>query len=176
MLRRAAYLLSFLVATGVSHAARADDPPNPVRHYHHLWTDKDGISHLADCEVTHFFLKSMSPPAGPQWQDPMKPQTATIMFTVQPAHWNGAWHPDPKPQWIIPLHGSWWVQSMDGQKVVLNQGDVLLGEDQDVRPMPSGPYKGKKGHNAGNVGDDPVTLMVIQSANPPTIGAPCQYH
>ncbi|GBQ71468.1 hypothetical protein AA103196_2785 [Ameyamaea chiangmaiensis NBRC 103196] len=168
----------FLAATVPALAALSAvaQPSPPQRAYHHLWTDDQGVSHIATCPVEHFFLKSMSPPAGPQWQDPMPQQTATVMLTVQPAHWNGDWHPDPKPQWVVPLQGRWYVRAMDGTRVEMGPGDILFGEDQNVRPMPDGPYKGKKGHDAGNVGDDPVTLMVIQSANPPTIGRPCPFH
>ncbi|WP_332349331.1 cupin domain-containing protein [Asaia spathodeae] len=168
-------LLAFLAAAAPTQAAEKP-PEKPLRSYQHLWTDENGVSHIARCPVSNFFLKSMSPPAGPQWQNPMAPQTATLMMTVQPRHWNGAWHPDPKPQWIIPLKGRWWVRAMDGTRVEMGPGDILFGEDQDVHPMTEGPYKGKKGHDAGNVGDDEVTLLVIQSANPPEINKPCRYH
>ncbi|GAN94921.1 hypothetical protein Geu3261_0001_016 [Komagataeibacter europaeus NBRC 3261] len=151
-------------------------PAPPQRSYRHLWTDDKGVSHITTCPLHDFFLKSMSPPAGPQWQDPMAPQVATVMVTVQPAHWDGTWHPDPKPQWIVPLQGRWYVRAMDGTRVEMGPGDILFGEDQGVRPMENGPYRGKKGHDAGNVGNGPVTLMVIQSANEPVINQPCRYH
>jgi hypothetical protein len=38
----------------------------PTVHYWHLWTDTDGISHQAQCEMTCFDFKSMQPPASPQ--------------------------------------------------------------------------------------------------------------
>ncbi|RFD21519.1 cupin domain-containing protein [Komagataeibacter melaceti] len=177
-------LLSACLLAALAPCALAAPPPAapapgtpdaPQRFYRHLWTDDKGISHISTCPVHDFFLKSMSPPAGPQWQDPMPPQMATIMVTVQPAHWNGAWHPDPKPQWIIPLQGSWYVRAMDGTRVEMGPGDILFGEDQNVRPMRTGPYRGRKGHDAGNIGDGPVTLMVIQSANAPVANQPCRY-
>ena len=151
-------------------------PAPPQRLYRHLWADDKGVSHITTCPVHAFFLKSMSPPAGPQWQDPMAPQMATIMMTVQPAHWNGTWHPDPRPQWIIPLQGRWYVRAMDGTRVEMGPGDILFGEDQAVRPMANGPFRGKKGHDAGNVGDGPVTLMVIQSDAPSVTNQPCRYN
>lgn len=164
-----------LAAAPASFAGSAP-PPKPLRSYQHLWTDAQGVSHIARCPVSNFFLKSMSPPAGPQWQDPMPPRTATMMMTVQPAHWNGAWHPDPRPQWIVPLKGRWWVRAMDGTRVEMGPGDILFGEDQNVQPMRDGPYKGKKGHDAGNVGDGEVTLLVIQSDAAPVTNQPCRYH
>lgn len=183
MIRGTTLLAACLLAISTlpANAAQSPAPTSqtgqpPQRIYRHLWTDDKGISHIATCPVSNFFLKSMSPPAGPQWQDPMLPQVATIMMTVQPAHWNGAWHPDPKPQWIIPLQGSWYVRAMDGTRVEMGPGDILFGEDQNVRPMENGPYRGRKGHDAGNIGDGPVTLMVIQTVSAPVINQPCRYH
>lgn len=75
-----------------------------------------------------------------------------------------------------PLKGRWWVRAMDGTRIEMGPGDILFGEDQGVRPLSDGPYKGKKGHDAGNVGDDEVTLLVIQSASPPEINKPCRYN
>ncbi len=163
----AGLLLAALVppASAASPAPPAASAPDaPQRFYRHLWTDDKGISHISTCPVHDFFLKSMSPPAGPQWQDPMPQQSATIMMTVQPAHWNGTWHPDPKPQWIVPLQGSWYVQAMDGTRVVMGPGDILFGEDQNVRPMQTGPYKGMKGHDAGNIA---MARSRLWSSSPP---------
>ncbi|WP_146881239.1 cupin domain-containing protein, partial [Acetobacter tropicalis] len=113
-----------------------------------------------------------SPPAGPQWQDLLSSGKAKIISTIQPAHWNGAWHPDPKVQWIIPLKGTWFVQAMDGTRVEMGPGDISLGEDQLSRPDGAG----HKGHLAGNVGDGPVTLLVVQLENEaPTAGQPCRF-
>ncbi|WP_025824829.1 cupin domain-containing protein [Asaia astilbis] len=171
-------LLLLLIAVSLSTIAQAAGakPAKPLRSYQHLWTDAHGVSHIARCPVSNFFFKSMEPPAGPQWQDPMPPQTATVMMTVQPRHWKGDWHADPKPQWIVPLKGRWWVRAMDGTRIEMGPGDLLFGEDQNVSPMLSGPYKGKMGHDAGNVGNEEVTLLVIQSANPPERDKPCHYY
>ena len=41
----------------------------------------------------------------------------TVLVTVQPVGWVGTWHENPAPQWIVPLSGRWWVESMDGKRV-----------------------------------------------------------
>lgn len=152
--------------------ARADEtPPHPTMWYWHNWSDHDGISHMTHCPIRNFDLKTMSKPAGPQWQDRLKEGPAQVIFTVQPAHWDGAWHPDPKVQWIIPLKGSWYVTAMDGHKVVMGPGEVSLGEDQLSRKD----QQGHIGHDAGNVGDDPVELMVVQTSDTPTSDQPCRF-
>ncbi|WP_408870738.1 MULTISPECIES: cupin domain-containing protein [Acetobacteraceae] len=168
LLPLAAALLS-VTAFGAAHAA---DPTPPTAWYWHNWTDHDGISHMTRCPFHNYNLKTMSKPAGPQWQDHVHEGNAQIISTVQPAHWDGSWHPDPKVQWIIPLKGSWYVTAMDGKKVVMGPGDVSLGEDQMSRKD----AKGHIGHFAGNIGDGPVTLMVIQTDEQPTTDQPCRFH
>ena len=52
------------------------------------------------------------------------------MVTVQPVGWVGTWHENPEPQWIIPLSGRWFVESMDGERVEMGPGEISFGEDQ----------------------------------------------
>jgi hypothetical protein len=94
----------------------------------------------------------------------------TTMVTVQPVGWIGTWHENPKPQWIVPLSGRWFVEAMDGTRVEMGPGEISFGSDQNCREV-----EGKRGHLSGTIGDVPAVLMVIQfegaSASPP----PCQF-
>ncbi|NRD62135.1 cupin domain-containing protein [Corallococcus exiguus] len=143
----------------------------PVFSYWHNWTDDHGVSHMTLCPVRSFDLKSMSPPADPQWQAHQPPGQSQVIFTVQPNGWKGSWHEDPKVQWIIPLSGTWFVEAMDGTRVELGPGQVSLGEDLNTRPD----AQGRKGHLSGNVTPGPVTLMVVQLAEEPTVNQPCRF-
>ena len=138
--------------------------------YWHLWTDAQGVSHQTRCALTEFDLKSMNPPAAPQWQGRHMTDEMTVMVTVQPVGWVGDWHENPKPQWIIPLSGRWFVESMDGQRVEMGPGEISFGEDQNTREA-----NGRKGHLSGTVGDVPAVLMVMQFATPPTVALPCRF-
>lgn len=51
------------------------------------------------------------------------------MMTVLPVGWTGEWHENPKPQWILPLSGRWFVESMDGQRVEMGSGELSFGAD-----------------------------------------------
>ncbi|GBQ20413.1 hypothetical protein AA0472_0129 [Acetobacter estunensis NRIC 0472] len=164
-------ILALFLFIPLSYAHAASDTPPPTMWYWHNWTDHNGVSHNTRCPLQNFDLKSMSKPAGPQWQNRLPSGQSQVIFTVQPAHWNGTWHPDPKVQWIIPLKGSWYVTAMDGTKAVMGPGDVSLGEDQASRKD----AKGHVGHFAGNVGDGPVELMVIQTDETPTVDRPCRF-
>lgn len=156
-----------------AHGAMAQNDPKdpPTAYYWHNWADSHGVSHMTKCPFHKYTLKTMNKPAAPQWSDPQPKGVAQVISTVQPDHWNGAWHPDPKVQWIIPLKGTWFVQAMDGTRVEMGPGDVSLGEDQRTTPD----AQGHKGHLAGNVTSGPVTLMVIQLAEAPTVDQPCRF-
>ena len=145
-------------------ANKQDAPQIP---YWHLWTDGEGISRQTRCTISEFELKTMSPPATPQWQARKVRGGMTMLVTVQPVGWVGDWHENPKPQWIVPLSGRWFVESMDGQRVEMGPGEISFGGDQNTRPV-----NGRQGHRSGTVGPEPAVLMVVQldEAPPPT---PC---
>jgi hypothetical protein len=132
-------------------------PPRPSVPYWHLWTDRDGISRQSRCHMTEFDLKSMQPPAAPQWQGSKVSASMSWLVTVQPVGWIGDWHENPKPQWIIPLSGRWFVESMDGTRVEMGSGEFSFGGDQRCSPV-----GGRRGHLSGTVGDVPAVLMVVQ--------------
>ena len=138
--------------------------------YWHLWTDEQGVSHQTRCALTEFDMQSMQPPAAPQWQGRKTRDRMAVMVTVQPVGWIGTWHENPKPQWIIPLSGRWFVESMDGRRVEMGPGEISFGEDQNTREV-----DGKRGHLSGTVGDAPAVLMVIQFDSPPTLASPCRF-
>ena len=138
--------------------------------YWHLWTDSDGISRQTRCAMTDFQLESMKPPAAPQWQGDKISGPMTVMVTVQPVGWTGTWHENPKPQWIIPLSGRWYVESMDGQRVEMGPGEISFGGDQACHTI-----DGKTGHRSGTIGDVPAVLMIVQFDGDSAPRAPCSF-
>jgi len=94
----------------------------------------------------------------------------TVMMTVLPIGWTGEWHENPKPQWILPLSGRWFVESMDGQRVEMGPGEISFGADQNAREV-----SGRKGHLSGVVGDEPAVLLLIQFENAPPGPSPCVF-
>ena len=141
----------------------------PTVAYWHLWTDADGVSHQRRCAMTAFTLKSMQPPADPQWQGIPVSGPMTTLVTVQPAGWVGDWHENPRPQWIVVISGRWWIEAMDGTRVELGPGELSFGGDQNCKET-----GGKLGHRSGTVGGMPAVLMVVQFE--PALGtAPCGF-
>ena len=142
----------------------------PAVTYWHLWTDSDGISRQTQCTMDHFELKSIQPAIEAQWQGEKTSGAMSIMVTVLPVGWIAAWHENPKPQWIIPLSGCWFVEAMDGTRVELGAGAISFGGDQNCREA-----DGKKGHKSGTVGDVPAVLMIVQFDTMPAPVSPCEY-
>jgi hypothetical protein len=141
------------------------EPAPPRVAYWHVWTDPQGISRQSRREMVRFELHSIQPPAMPQWLGAKASGSAFV--TVLPVGWVGDWHENPKPQWIIPLSGRWFVVTMDGQRVEMGPGDISLGEDQGTKPI-----SGRQGHMSGTVGDEPAVLMVVQLEAPWASGGP----
>jgi hypothetical protein len=135
----------------------ADSGPKPRIGYWHIWTDDQGVSHQTRCELTEWELKGVGN-AAPQWNNKQARSEATTVFTVQPVGWVGEWHENPAPQWIIPISGRWWVESMDGTRVEMGPGEFSLGEDQKCTQD----AQGRKGHRSGTIGDQPAVLMTVQ--------------
>jgi hypothetical protein len=154
-----------------SYQTSGEQTQPPTLSYWHVWTDSEGISHQSQCQLQNFTLKSISPPADPQWLNELHKGDANVVFTVQPVGWIGSWHENPKPQWIIPLSGRWFVETMDGQHVEMGVGEISFGEDQNTKEN----AKGHKGHLSGTVGDVPAVLMIVQLQEDHTLGQACRF-
>jgi hypothetical protein len=152
-----------------AESERAADVPRVS--YWHVWTDADGVSRQTRCAIEAFKSKSISPPAAPQWQHRLDLGETDVLVTVQPVGWTGTWHENPRPQWIVPLSGRWFVETMDGQRVEMGPGDLSFGEDQGTRAD----AQGRRGHLSGTVGDEPAVLMIVQSLSPPQLNSPCRF-
>src|SRR5271170_4940286 len=147
-------------------SASADEKPSPSVKYWHVWSDGRGVSHQTQCAMKNFVLQSIEPPASPQWLDRLNADGASVIISVLPPGWIGIWHENPKPQWIVPLSGRWFVETMDGTRVEMGPGEVSFGNDQNC----VADAQGRKGHRSGTVGNQPATLMVFQLDQDPATG------
>ena len=145
----------------------AKPAPQPRMPYWHVYVDQEGTSRQQRCELAAFELKGINPKTEPQWNDKMAPCEAGVTFTVLPVGWVGDWHENPKPQWIAILTGRWFVETMDGTRVEMGAGELMMGEDQGTT--------GKRGHRSGTLGDQPCTMIVTGLDVPPTVGQPGRF-
>ncbi len=161
-------------ALEVPHAqaspARSAAPDPPTVEYWYLWTDAQGVSHQRRCRMSRFDFSSIQPQAAPQWQGERTHAAMTTLITVLPVGWIGQWHENPQPQWIIPLSGRWFVESMDGARVEMGAGELSFGADQGCRER-----DGRRGHLSGTVGEVPAVLMLVQLPPQPAAASPCPW-
>ncbi|MBD2680645.1 MULTISPECIES: cupin domain-containing protein [Nostoc] len=137
----------------------------PTIEYWHVWTDQDGVSHQSRQQIEDFIHQGIAPGTSPQWLSKLKQPGATTTFTVLPVGWVGDWHENPKPQWIVPLSGRWFVETMDGQRVEMGTGEISFGADQGTKKD----AQGHIGHLSGTVGDAPAVLMMVQFEEAPSM-------
>ncbi len=88
----------------------------------------------------------------PIFVDRLPDTPAHVVIAQFPKGWVGQWHENPAPQWIIPLSGRWFVETMDGHRVEMGPGDASLGEDQGSKPDAAG----RAGHLSGTLGEAEV--------------------
>jgi hypothetical protein len=138
--------------------------------YWHVWVDENGVSHQDRCELTDFDLASISHGAAPQWIDRLNCPATNVVISGLPVGWVGEWHENPKPQWIVPLSGRWFVETMDGKRVEMGPGELSFGNDQNTKPD----AQGRRGHRSGTVGNQPCIIMMTQVKQDPVNSRPCQ--
>ena len=142
----------------------------PKMPYWHVFVDDEGVSRQQRFELSNFELKGIDATVEPQWNDKMDPVKAGVTFTVLPVGWVGDWHENPKPQWIAILSGRWFVETMDGHRVEMGPGELMMGEDQNTKER-----DGRKGHKSGTVGDEPCSMIVTGLDVTPTVNRPGRF-
>ena len=143
----------------------ADDTPD--LQYWHVFTDDAGVSTQQRATLSAFAKQSMGGDADPQFNFHFGDEPTHLMFAELPADWVGEWHENPKPQWIIPLSGGWWVETQDGQRVEMRAGDISFGADQETEEDGDG----KKGHRSGSLDGKPCRMMIVQLLDEKWVGA-----
>ena len=152
------FTLAFALAAGPASIAAAQSPtPQPLQ-YWHVWIDGAGTSHQTQCQFKDFSPLPLGEGVAPIFADKLQDTPAHVVIAQLPKGWVGAWHENPKPQWIVPLSGHWFVETTDGHRVEMGPGDASLGEDQGSKPDAAG----HAGHLSGTLGDAPVTLLFVQ--------------
>jgi len=150
-----------LLLASFAGSARAQEDEKPSLHYWHLWTGKDGKSHLTDCVMSDFERQTLSA----QWHS-KQPGKVDLNFAYNPL---GDWHENPRVQWVTPLSGTFYIEAQDGSYALMQPGTLYLGEDLNT----VADEKGHKGHVSANKSDKPLVLMIAQTDAKPTVGEPC---
>ncbi len=162
--------LALPLAAGLTGVAAAQSPsPQPLP-YWHVWVDGAGQTHQTRCEFKDLSTLSLGKDVAPVFGDTLPDAPAHVVIAQFPKGWVGQWHPNPKSQWIVPLSGRWFVETMDGHRVEMGPGDASFGEDQASTPDAAGHV----GHLSGTLGDAPITLMFVQLDSKPARDDECR--
>jgi hypothetical protein len=149
---------------------RQEEADKPNLPYWHMWTDENGVSRLDRCELSGFKNDVISSGAAPLWIDRLGTPAKHVVILNMPAGWVGEWHENPEPQWIVPLSGRWFVETMDGKRVEMGPGELSFGNDQNTKAD----AQGRTGHRSGAVGDQPCMLLLVQLDRATVNTPPCQ--
>ena len=152
------------------HSDGQDKDSGPQVPYYSLWTGPNGISSLASCMLGGFEMKSVGGQAAPQWQRQIPDEVAAVLFMVLPVGWVGEWHESPRPQWVVPLSGRWFIETQDGSRVEMGPGDIHWGQDIDTRSADGG-----RGHRSGQIGAEPCAMLLVQLKTPHGAGTACPF-
>jgi len=155
---------------GPVHSGGHDKNNGPQVPYYSLWTEPSGASGLASCALGGFEMKSVGGQAAPMWMRQIPGEVTAVFFTVLPVGWVGEWHESPKPQWVAPLSGRWFIQTQDGSRVEMGPGDIHWGQDIDTRAVDGG-----RGHRSGQLGAEPCVLLLLQYKTPHGAGMSCPF-
>lgn len=98
-----------------SIAAAQSPTPQPLHYWHVI--DGAGTSHQTQCEFKDFSPLPLGEGVAPIFADKLQDTPAPVVIAQLPKGWIGAWHENPKPQWIVPLSGHWFVETTDGHRV-----------------------------------------------------------
>jgi hypothetical protein len=131
-----------------------------------MWTTPDGLSSIGPSELRNFVQGSVGGKASPLWMKEMPGRVEKVLFNVMEVGWEGEWHESPKPQWIVPLSGRWFIETQDGTRVEMGPGEIHWGQDLDTRDV-----DGNIGHRSGQVGPDACVQLMVQFAEPHNAGA-----
>ena len=164
-LRTKAYLLPIQFPSSAfvrtrEHNVFASSTDEPAVEFWEVYTDLNGISRQRRRRVEGFTLNTISQGSAKLWRSPrvsLGSDVSSLFLSLVPGIDHG-WHENPEPQWIIPLSGRWYVETMDGIRTEMGVGEISFGGDQGCTTTSDG----KTGHLSGVVGTEPAVLMLIQ--------------
>jgi quercetin dioxygenase-like cupin family protein len=113
-------------------------------HINRVFHGADGQTHFEDLDVP------MPPVPDGSYLRSVPRQAGEAIFVSQPPGYHNDWHPAPSPRYFVMLSGSAEVEVSDGEKRVINSGDVVLFEDVAGH-----------GHTMRVLGDKPRLAMHI---------------
>lgn len=128
-----------------------------------LWVSSDNHTHLTHCHVTNLTKKASFGTA--QYVRDLTAALPPHKLVVTQQIGANPWHFCPSPQVVVTLAGSWYINTTDGDSVVLHPGDWLFQDDSADNP-------GQGKHYSGPTTDGPCNQLVLAVDRLPEVHAP----
>lgn len=128
----------------------------------YVWRDYNGISHQKRVQTGDFELTTFIEGMTSIWKSEASPTPTKVVFLRLVPGVDYGWHENPAPQWIVPVSGRWYVETMDGMRVEMGPGELSFGADQGCCRVGDA-----QGHRSGAIGPDDAVLMLIQVETDP---------
>jgi hypothetical protein len=151
-------------------APSGDDKQPPNFRYTHLWTSKDGETHISECEMKGFILKSFAEKGAKQYVKQSKVKPEKISFSQLPEGTFSDLHSPPGVQWVVDMQGSWFVETSDGTRREFSPGEVMFQDNVENSPAAKQPQ-----HKSGTNGKEPCNQMIMQVERKPEVDNPCPF-
>ena len=106
--------------------------PEPgVLRFTRMWISSDGHTHLQDCTIQNMTRSPLPGGKVSQYVRDLKGvvDPTQLIFTQFPAKADNPWHQCPTAQFVIPMSGSWRVNTSDGDWLDMGPGHVLYQDD-----------------------------------------------
>ena len=152
-------------AAATAMAAATTATPEPVRpgviEFTRLWVSSaDGHTHLQHCTIKNLTKHPLPGGSTAQYVRDLagEVQPTDLIFTQMLG--DNPWHQCPTSQFVIPMSGSWRVNTTDGDSVVMGPGHVFYQDDYKGLETAGGV---KPVHFSASVGG-PCNQLVISAA------------
>jgi hypothetical protein len=100
-------VLSVSISISPSVCALDDGQPKDFK-YTHLWTSKDGLTHVKQCKMHNFTLQPFSNNGKPQYnKNNFGGSPQKMVFTELPVDLLNPLHSAPSIQFVVTLMGKW---------------------------------------------------------------------
>ena len=153
---------TMLLCLLMAHAGASGPAPGVIR-FTRLWISHDGLTHLQDCTVQQMTKKPLPGGKTAQYVRSLEGivDPSQLIFTQMAAGSKNPWHQCPTSQFVIPLSGSWFVNSSSGDYAEFGPGDVLFQDDYvGLSINGTSPV-----HFSGAVGAGPCNQLVISATS-----------
>ena len=139
----------------------AEAPLEGIISYHHMYVDAEGNTRIKrDCSFGELIKKGYA--GTPQYVRDFKGAFNVKTMVVTQQFGPNPWHYCPSPQFVVTLSGQWYIETGDGDIIVMTPGDVLYQDNTKDHPLAREGTRAAQ-HYSGVVPDTgPCNQLVIQ--------------